>query len=464
MAPKKKAAKKAKEGNSSRGEEEAGQLPQITDEMAQKLNTLERLKAIEEKQRNYAQLERNKINDFYEISRLQMQEKNSQLRNKERSMEEVEQNKYMELQVYKQKLKHLLYEHTNHIGEMKAEREKERMILQKEHLCRERSLREHINHLNMERKEREVSHDHCKKQHDKELRKLRQEHQEATQDLLSNARKKMENIRQEMDVQKKRDITEIETRKNQHIKEMLELHDSHYSNMRYYYNDITCNNLDLLKALKEDVLKKKETELHNEKLMLDLIEENRRMAGPLAIALKEKLTHYEKDKTALSRTRSRLEEAEKNFKNMEFEQEVLQQRFDKLEKERDHLQEQLERKVYEIKQKHDLQKQLQQKKVESLNATVEIREAQLSECLLAAQLKPSDINKVNAKLEEVLQSKNDTIQQLELDIAKVSKAHNDLIHVYEAKLLEVGLHPHTLGFRPLITNAASNPAGLVSGM
>jgi hypothetical protein len=45
----------------------------------------------------------------------------------------------------------------------------------------------------------------------------------------------------------------------------------------------------------------------------------------------------------------------------------------------------------------------------------------------------------------------------------VSKAHNDLIRVYEAKLAEYGIPAEELGFRPLVTSTGKGPAGLVAG-
>jgi growth arrest-specific protein 8 len=59
--------------------------------------------------------------------------------------------------------------------------------------------------------------------------------------------------------------------------------------------------------------------------------------------------------------------------------------------------------------------------------------------------------------------KNAAISQLERDLLKVSKAHNDVIHVYEAKLRAFGLPPEELGFSPLLTHTSPGPAGLVVG-
>lgn len=77
----------------------------------------------EREERNYFQLERDKVNTFWEITKRQFEEKKAELRNKEREMEEAEERHQVEIKVYKQKVKHLLYEHQNNITELKAESE-----------------------------------------------------------------------------------------------------------------------------------------------------------------------------------------------------------------------------------------------------------------------------------------------------------------------------------------------------
>ena len=75
----------------------------------------------EREERNYFQLERDKVNTFWEITKKQLDEKKAELRNRDREMEEAEERHQVEIKVYKQKVKHLLYEHQNNITELKAD-------------------------------------------------------------------------------------------------------------------------------------------------------------------------------------------------------------------------------------------------------------------------------------------------------------------------------------------------------
>merc|ERR1711936_354954 len=75
----------------------------------------------EREERNYFQLERDKISTFWEITRRQLEQSKAQLRNKDREMEDAEERHQVEIKVYKQKVKHLLYENQNNISELKAE-------------------------------------------------------------------------------------------------------------------------------------------------------------------------------------------------------------------------------------------------------------------------------------------------------------------------------------------------------
>lgn len=106
----------------------------------------------------------------------------------------------------------------------------------------------------------------------------------------------------------------------------MKKHEKAFTEIKCYYNDITQNNLDLIKTLKvlslwealfgiwcvlckllildlnpqEDVTDMKKKEAANEKLMYDIAQENKRLTEPLTRALKEvetlkkQLANYEK--------------------------------------------------------------------------------------------------------------------------------------------------------------------------
>lgn len=451
-------------------EEEVG----ITvEDLTNKITLIEGEKNKEEEYRNYMQLQRDKVSAFWEISKKELEDKKAELRNKDREMEEMEERHQVEIKVYKQKVKHLLYEHQNNITTLKADGELAVKIHQDEAMHVKDGLFHDKRSLKMEIKEQELAHEdvvrQLKLEHAKEVTKLRQEYELNAKELQQKYEKKMKILRDDLELRRKQEIHEIEERKNSHINELMKKHEKSFHEIKNYYNDITHNNLDLIKTLKEDVADMKRKEAKNEKLMYEIAQENKRLSEPLTKALKEvtsltdQLSNYEKDKVSLQQTKSRLTDTDKQLKNLSWESEVLQQRFEKIQGERDELYAKFETMIFDVQQKSGLKSMMLEKKLEAMTEQLEKKEAQLAEVLSASNLDPATLAQVNKKLEEMLDSKNQLIKALQYDVAKVSKAHNDLIRVYEAKLSEFGVPVEELGFRPLITNTATGPAGLVTG-
>ena len=134
--------------------------------------------------------------------------------------------------------------------------------------------------------------------------------------------------------------------------------------------------------------------------------------------------------------------------------------------ERDELYKKFVKAIQEIQQKSGLKNLLLEKKLATLADSLEKKEAQLNEVLAASNLDPTALAAVTQKLEDVLEAKNNLIKDLQYDLARVCKAHNDLIRTYESRLADLGIPAEDLGFRPLATRPGqtlgSGPAGLVS--
>merc|ERR1711920_502314 len=115
----------------------------------------------------------------------------------------------------------------------------------------------------------------------------------------------------------------IEERKNQHINELLLNHQEAFDEIKAYYNDITRDNLQLIKNLKDEIQDMKDREKKNQKKMQVLTQENKDLSEPLAKKqeeqreLEERLKSYAKDKMALKNLRAHFKQ---RVQNLEYEQ------------------------------------------------------------------------------------------------------------------------------------------------
>jgi chromosome segregation ATPase len=250
-------------------------------------------------------------------------------------------------------------------------------------------------------------------------------------------------------------------------------HEKAFSDIKNYYNDITLNNLALINSLKEQIEEMKKKEERLEKVLAETQLENRKLQEPLQHAreevaeLQRRLANYEKDKLSLSNAKARLKAQDAELKSLRWEHEVLGQRFAQVQKERDDLYDRFVKAIQEVQQKSGLRNILLERKLVTLADTLEKKEAQLNEVLAAANLDPSALTMITKKLEDVLDTKNSAIKDLQYELARVCKAHNDLIKTYESKLSSFGIPTEELGFKPLQSTVTGQtlgegPAGLVA--
>ncbi|CAG9831720.1 unnamed protein product [Diabrotica balteata] len=111
----------------------------------------------EREERNFFQMERDKIRTFWEITRNELEEARAQVRNKDRALEEGVEKNEEELKFFKQKVKHLQYEHQNNLTECKAESLVALKQAQDEHAVQERELLEDKKSLKALMREQELS-------------------------------------------------------------------------------------------------------------------------------------------------------------------------------------------------------------------------------------------------------------------------------------------------------------------
>lgn len=477
MAPKKQAGKKGK-GGKAPAVVDAVSLEEMSKEQLQEhITRLRKELDREREERNYFQLERDKIHTFWEITRRQLEEKKAELRNKDREMEEAEERHQVEIKVYKQKVKHLLYEHQENLSELKAEGTLSMKRAQKDHWAQEAELRKEMRSLKVDLKEQELANEvvvkNLRLKQEEEITQLCNDFERQLKEMEAKYNKKMQALRDELDLRRKTEIHEVEERKNNQISELMKNHEKAFHDFKNYHDDVTFQNLALISLLKEQMEEMKKRETHLEKEKADALLQNKQLKDSLqqtqeqVFELQKKLAHYDKDKEALMNTKAHLKVTQKELKDLRWEHEVLEQRFSKVQAERDELYQKFTKAINEVQQKTGFKNLLLERKLKGLLDVLEKKEVELSEVFAASNLEPAALSLVSHKLEDVLNSKNATIEDLQFQLARACKAHNDMLQTLEAKLTSFGIPLDNLGFKPLESPVVGQalrqgPAGLVA--
>ncbi|KAM6033371.1 dynein regulatory complex subunit 4-like [Chlamydotis macqueenii] len=397
------------------------------------------------------------------MTRRQLEEQKAELRKKEWEMKEAEEQQQVELKVYKQKVKHLLHEHQENLTELKGEGTLSVKRAQKDHWAQEMELRKDMRSMKMELKEQELASEEALKnmhlKQEEEITQLHNNFERQVKEIKAKYTNKMEVLRDELDLCRTTEVHKVEEGKNTQIDELMRNHEKAFRDIKDYYNDMRDKNMALIDLLKKE---KARVLLQNKQLKEPLQQAREQLSE-----LQKKLANYDKDKEALRNIRAHLKLTQKELKALQWEHEVLKQRFSKVQAERDELYQKFTQATEEVQQKTGFKNLLLERKLKGLLSMVEKKDVELSEAFAASNLDPDALFLVSSKLEDLVSSKNTTIRQLQLQLAQVCKAHNDMLHTLEAKLRAFGIPVDNLGFKPLASPVlgqvlGQGPAGLIA--
>ncbi|GMI44359.1 hypothetical protein TrCOL_g429 [Triparma columacea] len=388
-----------------------------------------------------------------------LEDKKAELRNKDRELQDLEEKHQVIIKIYKQRVKHLLYEHQNEVTTAKTDSEVALKLLQDENRSKESELKSDKRAMKVEKKEVELSHEgyirSLKKQQDRAITLLRQEFERKSSELHRNYDKKMKTVRSRLEKRRKNETTLIEERKNAHIKQLMKDHEQEFSEIKNYYNDITHNNLDLIKSLKDEVAEMKKKEQADEQRMNEIHKEHTRMSEPLKKAradvefLSGELTKYKKEKEELVDVKTRLLEIEGQHQSLKWQDQVLQQRYRSVKSEADELQSRFTSTIYEAQQKSGFRNLLLEKKLQGMNDIAEQQNAAVNEVLSRANLEPGTLGQMKGRITDVLEGKNQQARQLQEELERMSGAYEQMVEGAREKMREFGIPMSELGFEPI---------------
>mmetsp|Transcript_30994 Transcript_30994/g.44530 ORF Transcript_30994/g.44530 Transcript_30994/m.44530 type:complete len:482 (-) Transcript_30994:228-1673(-) len=459
MGPK-KGGKKKKDGDQADtggGAESADQAEWKT--MKTEADKLHKATKREEHDFNEFQQQREKLNYFWIVEKKKLDDKRVELRNKDREFQDLEEKHQVEIKIYKQRLKHLLFEQQNEVAIKKTEAEMAIKMAQDDDREAEGDIREDRRTLNIALKEIEFTHEEyirgLKRDLDRKITMLRHEFERRAGEVQKTYEMRMKKTREGLDKRRKEEIKAIEERKHVMIDHLMAEHQKAFADIKNYYNDITHNNLDLIKSLKEEVKDLESEERRDQVRLQEKMSENKKLSAPLkqmqddVLRLRAELADYEAEKAEMRRVKAALLVVESSQSSVSWEYETLLQRLLDLKNERDELQKNLRASMYDVKQKSAFRGMLLEKKLAAIHRMQEEREAQLNEVLARANLEPSVLGQIKGHVDDVLQRKNTEARSYQSEIARLQAMQEELNEFAKRKLQDYGLTVAELGYEPV---------------
>lgn len=140
----------------------------------------------------------------------------------------------------------------------------------------------------------------------------------------------------------------------------------------------------------------------------------------------------------------------------------LDKQFIKVSKEKKDMYEKFEIAIAQLRNRSNYKNEQLEEKLGVFQGEFEKKELTLRELVQRSGLDNVTVDEICKKMEEAIEAKNSILRNLKYSLAHATKAYNDAIRVYEAKLVEFGIPAEELGLEPLKTDTSTMPAGLVA--
>lgn len=85
--------------------------------------------------------ERQRVNYFWIVAKKELEDKQAEQRNKERELQDLSEKHQIEIKIYKQRCKHLLFQNLDQLTELKKEAQITLKNVEDEHRINERELK-----------------------------------------------------------------------------------------------------------------------------------------------------------------------------------------------------------------------------------------------------------------------------------------------------------------------------------
>merc|ERR1712048_239769 len=115
------------------------------------------------------------------------------------------------------------------------------------------------------------------------------------------------------------------------------------------------------------------------------------------------------------------------------------------ERQRDDMYQKFEIAIKQLQGRAEFKNDILERKLAVFQRDLERKEMTLRELVQRSGLDQGTVDNICKNMEEAIEAKNSILRNLKYSLAHATKAYNDAIRVYEAKLVEFGIPAEELG-------------------
>ncbi|XP_064090287.1 dynein regulatory complex subunit 4-like [Macrobrachium nipponense] len=400
-------------------------------------NELER----EREERNYVQTELERVQRLWQVAAESLENLRSELRHKDVEIADAEEKHQQEINVYQQKMKHLMFTHENTLTQLQVESEQALLNLHQDSVTEENRIAQEREDLRTQLRETENNYlaiiANMKVENSKALDALRCEFESEAAAMEAKSVKRLKALQNQLELKRKTELVAQEEKKNKFLSTIMANNEKTFTEMKKYYSDITATNLKLITELKAELAEQKEKEHKLEQEMGAAITSRSRLENEVG-SLRKKLAdtqrsvqRSQRDKESYLTSQAQVKVLKSEKDALQWELEVLRQKAEAIEQERKELYDHFVGVVGEVQQRSELRNVVLEKRLNQVSEHLEKKEAVLSEVLSAANLDPASFSHVSHQLETIVDEKNKLIAGLREEVATLRRMYTDLMDKYQ---------------------------------
>jgi len=151
--------------------------------------------------------ERIRVSYFWMVGKKELEDKEAELRNKQREYQDLKEKHQIEIKIYMQRLMHLMFQNTDQLTNLKKEAQITLKNSEDEHRIHERELKQDLRSLKVAKKEQEQRQKEYEnalhKTYNRKMTGIRNDHERICNEIQLKYKTKMGNLRTAMEKKRK---------------------------------------------------------------------------------------------------------------------------------------------------------------------------------------------------------------------------------------------------------------------